>query len=542
MPIELFQENRAATTVSSGGTDAPSSGTVETWTVASSAMFGAAVTAVSQFHVADPAAPSEIILVTNISGTTWTVTRGAESTTPVAHAAGFTIYQVTTAGFLGLPPQWFNVRSSAYGATGNGTTDDTTAIQAAITAAHNAGGGVVYLPAGTYKLSSALTIGTGVTLAGDGLQVTTLTQTSTSANGISVTSASAISDVTLQGFTLTGPGSGSGVGIFASANSGSALVTRLAMRNLLVQSCGSHGIEAQNCILSEMRQVESLNNGARGCYLANGTTWMITDSWFNYNPNERGFYGTGLTASTLASCGSDSNAIGYELYQCNQVALMSCDTHNTAAGTSGLDGSGVKVNNCYGVGLYGISVNQNAAIGYYFLNSSYGCVVLGCSESASAGATAGIETASGTGVLVSGDNFATAASYAGGSALDLAPSYTYFPDIEAGSFQSDGVTVMNGGSKTSGSAPVLTSLGAVSGTAIQLSDATRDYTVYLEVTTSGTATAISIGHTSAASDVTILSSVAVTAGNLYSFRLPAAWYFKWTGTTTAIGNQNAVGC
>jgi hypothetical protein len=53
--------------------------------------------------VADTAAgfTSELILVTNVSGTTWTVTRGAESTTPVAHTAGFTVTQVVTAGALG---------------------------------------------------------------------------------------------------------------------------------------------------------------------------------------------------------------------------------------------------------------------------------------------------------------------------------------------------------------------------------------------------------------------------------------------------------
>ncbi len=100
---ELFAADLATTTVSSGGTDAPASGTAETWTVASSAMFGAASTGISQFHVADAATGkgTEIIAVTNVSGTTWTVTRGAESTTPVTHTAGFTIYQVVTTGFLG---------------------------------------------------------------------------------------------------------------------------------------------------------------------------------------------------------------------------------------------------------------------------------------------------------------------------------------------------------------------------------------------------------------------------------------------------------
>jgi hypothetical protein len=99
--LELFAADRATTAVTSGGSAAPASGTPETWTVASSAMFGAASTGVSQFHVADPAAPSEIIAVTDVSGTTWTVTRGADSTTPVTHAAGFTIYQTATAGWLG---------------------------------------------------------------------------------------------------------------------------------------------------------------------------------------------------------------------------------------------------------------------------------------------------------------------------------------------------------------------------------------------------------------------------------------------------------
>ena len=101
---------------------------------------------------------------------------------------------------------------------------------------------------------------------------------------------------------------------------------------------------------------------------------------------------------------------------------------------------------------------------------------------------------------------------------------------------------LNAGTITAGSAPVLTSLGATSGAAIQLSDLTRDYMVYLQVTTSGTATSLTMGHTSGASDVTIVTSGAVSAGTLWSFRLPAGWWFEWTGTTTAVGNQNAVGC
>jgi hypothetical protein len=59
----------------------------------------------------------------------------------------------------------FDVR--AYGAKGDGVADDTAEIQAAITAA--ATGGLVFLPAGNYKITGTLTIsGSRVTLAGAG--------------------------------------------------------------------------------------------------------------------------------------------------------------------------------------------------------------------------------------------------------------------------------------------------------------------------------------------------------------------------------------
>lgn len=74
----------------------------------------------------------------------------------------------------GGTPDWFNVK--AFGATGDGTTDDTAAIQAAISAVP-ATGGVVYFPAATgYLLNSvSLSITTAATiLLGDGAENTKL--------------------------------------------------------------------------------------------------------------------------------------------------------------------------------------------------------------------------------------------------------------------------------------------------------------------------------------------------------------------------------
>jgi sulfur relay (sulfurtransferase) complex TusBCD TusD component (DsrE family) len=62
-----------------------------------------------------------------------------------------------------------NVKDAPYSAAGNGTTDDTAALQAALTAA-GAGGtkSTVFIPRGTYKVTSTLTSTEAVILEGEG--------------------------------------------------------------------------------------------------------------------------------------------------------------------------------------------------------------------------------------------------------------------------------------------------------------------------------------------------------------------------------------
>lgn len=57
---------------------------------------------------------------------------------------------------------------TGYGAKGDGVTDDTTALKTCITAAVAANKGI-YLPAGTYKVSTSLSLPTGTTIQGDGM-------------------------------------------------------------------------------------------------------------------------------------------------------------------------------------------------------------------------------------------------------------------------------------------------------------------------------------------------------------------------------------
>jgi hypothetical protein len=102
------------------------------------------------------------------------------------------------------------------------------------------------------------------------------------------------------------------------------------------------------------------------------------------------------------------------------------------------------------------------------------------------------------------------------------------------------VAVFNSGTRTSGGAPVLVPAFA-SGTAAQLADTTRDYMVYLTCTSAGTGLSVAVGPTSGVVN-TLLTGLAVAAGDMLSVRLPAGWYLQWAATAAAFSAQLAIGC
>lgn len=110
---------------------------------------------------------------------------------------------------------WYSVR--AYGAVGNGATDDTAAFQAAITDCNAHGGGVVYVPPGNYLLTQiAFTDTFGVQLlgAGGGSKLTWTWNAAGAAGSMITLSAGAlrskISYLQIDGSGLTNPSAGRG--------------------------------------------------------------------------------------------------------------------------------------------------------------------------------------------------------------------------------------------------------------------------------------------------------------------------------------------
>lgn len=128
---------------------------------------------------------------------------GVAGSALVGRSAGAASVSGVLTGTTVLPVSGFNVRD--YGATGDGATDDTAAIQAAIDALP-AGGGTVFLPAGTYLVSfretttagywSCLNLRRGTTLRGLGTESTVI---KLAANQASHSSAAILQNITLSG-------------------------------------------------------------------------------------------------------------------------------------------------------------------------------------------------------------------------------------------------------------------------------------------------------------------------------------------------------
>ncbi len=82
--------------------------------------------------------------------------------------------------FSAVSGLFFNVKF--YGATGDGATDDVGGIQAAINAATVAGGGIVFFPSGTYRVTTGITFQPSVSLLGSGAGNTILSRDSVATN------------------------------------------------------------------------------------------------------------------------------------------------------------------------------------------------------------------------------------------------------------------------------------------------------------------------------------------------------------------------
>jgi hypothetical protein len=203
----------------------------------------------------------------------------------------------------------FNVKDATYGAVGNNSTNDTVAIQAAITAANAAGGGIVFFPKGTYKVG-ALTLYDDVTLEGVAYDLHYTARGSrlsliAGTNANMLTAAWGVGNITIRNLHLEGnyaSQSGTSYGVYFAydpANTGpqtyqQSILFRCSVKGFLsggvyagkwneavnVDQCfignnGGHGVqfETSDCQVANSHIISNAGDGVRvgnsGCQVVN---------------------------------------------------------------------------------------------------------------------------------------------------------------------------------------------------------------------------------------------------------------------------------
>jgi parallel beta-helix repeat protein len=321
---------------------------------------------------------------------------GATWRCKVAHTSG--------ASFIAgaLAPNWeqwssrqmvFDVRD--YGAKIDGSSDDTTAIQAAINAAFNSvmttggGGGIVYIPRGLTRVTG-LFLYNGVILQGAGMFATVITLNSnsnksvvsnhTSSDGVSANGEfTGVWDITIDGNRSGQSATSHGIKFNVNpANSNATgdawFDTHQHVRNVRIRYCHDDGVNAagrsemrfENVYVSGcwgnsfntsydtfMANCSSENAGLEGFYLDNGDIMLSNckawDSGKITASRGAGFrIENSFAYALLSSCSAQNNfAQGFYLRNTNGSILQSCvaDSNNFGAGNAADLFAGVELSN-----------------------------------------------------------------------------------------------------------------------------------------------------------------------------------------------------
>lgn len=262
----------------------------------------------------------------------------------------------------------YNVKVT-YGAKGDGSTDDTAAVQAAIDAANTAGGGIVFIPAGTFILNpgTGLSVKNNVYLLGTGpasiFKVANSKNTTGNLVRIESRSNVYISNLQLDG-NKANQSSGTNYGLYFGSSSnciaeniitknftgvGNHVYNGTGIHTLNCTSTGNtyHGFEAEQCVNSIWQGNRGYANTLHGLFIS---------------PGEIG--GTGNTGCTFTGNSFDTNSqygIGAGIDAGGLSGFLSTDNV--------ISGNIIRANSQYGVQLY--KVNGFVLTGNIIANNGF---------------------------------------------------------------------------------------------------------------------------------------------------------------------------
>ncbi|NCZ46230.1 MAG: hypothetical protein EBX59_01440 [Betaproteobacteria bacterium] len=218
---------------------------------------------------------------------------------------------------IGIAMPFYNVKASPFNAVGNGVANDTTAIQAAITALSGTGG-IVYLPKGTYITTAPLVMAAGVSLVGEGMDVTIISYTGAS-DGIQSTAVK----VGLYNFKM----SGSAASVTGISFNGASYSN---IKNVRLTGFET-GYAATSCWGNVLEQVYAESCDQDGFWFANNANNHTLISCEGVSNGRAGLYAFGSRQLACYSCAFETNVYG--------VVVTN--------GASGVNAKSTLLSNCY---------------------------------------------------------------------------------------------------------------------------------------------------------------------------------------------------
>lgn len=325
----------------------------------------------------------------------------------------------------------------AYGATGNGSTDDTTDIQAAINACNTAGGGTVWFPEGTYKISTnplKLYSGTtpsivgyqNITLAGAGSSGTggsVIQQTTTGVDVIKglndVANGAQALNITVKDLCLDfgGTATNSGNGIYlAQQAAGGPSFQGFTFENVSatdMQGSGKYGFNFESIIVSTLTNCVAdscangfyLNGQAGGAYDSVGTSVTLTNCYANMATNGViGYNCQDNTYISFVSCacdiGANTTGQGYKVGGSSSISFYACGceldgTHSLTdmwyigADAASNGSSQIGIYNCYGF-------QSKSTVDVLVTGTTTGVTIIGFQDNSTISGSTGIEVDAGS--------------------------------------------------------------------------------------------------------------------------------------------------
>jgi hypothetical protein len=343
----------------------------------------------------------------------------ADSAKPVSTAQATALGLKVAKGEL-----FFNVKDE--GALGNNIADDTAAIQAAIDKAGTAGGGIVYVPRGTYKVST-LRMKSFVTLFGYGEKSTLQSIAGTAAILTLDTAnveATRVVDLRISGTRAAGSTTdGHGV-YYAHASSGAG--GKHIFRNVRILECSGAGLwltgtlgggsEVTNVKIyycngvgfrwgshdSVIMGVDVGQSGSTGFRIEGSNNRFIgCNAWFSGRVTAaegHGWYLVGGARSNISGCqAQDNTGNGFLVWQHSNAVLSGCMVDGANAlgegVVSGQNAAAFHIHDSTGVRIDGIALNRFAILttphAVNLTASAIGCTVKVQAEKMATGGATG---------------------------------------------------------------------------------------------------------------------------------------------------------